>query len=88
MRFSRKVNNPLYVFLRKYPFNKRGISYITMDKAIPFCLVRSKVFEVGRVACIGKRIQINDTPIRPDSKGMANEVCADKASAACNKIFI
>jgi len=79
MGFGCKVNDTVKAFLGKEPLEKRGVSYITTNKPISLCQLRSKVFEVSRITCVGKCIKVNNALIWFNRKATANKVCANKA---------
>jgi len=85
MRLGSKVNHAVKVLFREKPFKKRGIPYVSMDKAMPFRLGRGKVIQIGKITGIGQCIQIYDTPVRLDGKGIFDEICANETGSTCDQ---
>ena len=43
------------------------------------------IIKVGGIAGLGESIQVDDTPVRADGKGIPDEIGADKSGTACDQ---
>jgi hypothetical protein len=53
-----------------------------MNEAMSSSLLWGEVFKIGEIASVGQGIKINNAPVGPLGKNMADEVCPNKTRTA------
>ena len=80
VRFGRKVGNLVKCVLREQVPHEPLIAYVTANEGDS--TVGPKLFEAGRVACVGDLVQNDDLLVHVKLNGPVNEILADKAGTA------
>jgi len=82
MRLSGEMHNSVDGLLGKEPIQKGAVLYSPMNEAMSASMLWAEVFKVGEIASVGQGIKINNAPVGPLGKNMADEVCPNKTRTA------